>query len=652
MNMKSQSTPSFFLKALYVTFFTLIMVVTYLPFDLGGSFAKAQTTTWGPLTQSSCVTTDWFREENSNSPQIAPPGSYITSIDYKANTGGNDGVIRFTYCNSGSFNLPQSNCGWVGWFRKEQTSSSISPSPQYAPLGSYIAGIGYIAKTGGQDGKMNFYACQGGATNDLKQNFCAWTPWFRQEARNSPQSLPTGAYVAGIDYKSNTGGSDGVMRYNYCSSDPKASAAYIYDLTNDGNIFMLPGTSATNIITSTFKLVSNPTVQAVLDFVVSNTYSSVNTTEFSISPLTFSESVALADNTPKSVTESLAISTINNTLPGTYVVTAAATPNGSATTLPPPQVTNFEVRVTGEPPSGLTVSNDPCVEGSVISSITLRWSAPNNTNVIGYEVYRSGRTLPLATLSISDGRTYTDDFSDLSPLPLKNTSFNYLVIALYPEVKSAPIGIPATVSECINILQPGQSISFTAKNAGSTDPVVATGAGVTMEVPINTTTNLDWDIKGMDRCALPSGKALAEWTQVSNKPDENGTQKAGGTVTYATVTQTGAPHILQIACYPTSTSRAVLRIINIKVTDNNNDNPPPLTCAPMPAHASTCSSPGGSVIFDYNPIPPAPVNSPRINVVDSCPTSGGPYYCTYKCDTARGYYKKGNICVMSGIEEF
>ena len=53
----------------------------------------------------------------------------------------------------------------------------------------------------------------------LKQNNCSWTAWFRQEIGNSPMVAPVGSYVAGIDYRSNTGGPDGAVRFYYCSTN-------------------------------------------------------------------------------------------------------------------------------------------------------------------------------------------------------------------------------------------------------------------------------------------------------------------------------------------------------------------------------------------------------------------------------------------------
>jgi len=71
------------------------------------------TVTWGtamntPLKQNVCAWTDWFRQEGGSqngvpilsSPVIAPVGNYIAGMDYKASTGGADGVVRFYYCSS------------------------------------------------------------------------------------------------------------------------------------------------------------------------------------------------------------------------------------------------------------------------------------------------------------------------------------------------------------------------------------------------------------------------------------------------------------------------------------------------------------------------------------------------------------------------
>lgn len=50
------------------------------------------------LTQDVCAWTDWFRAENGNSPQLVPVGHYVAGADYQATTGGNDGVLRIYHC--------------------------------------------------------------------------------------------------------------------------------------------------------------------------------------------------------------------------------------------------------------------------------------------------------------------------------------------------------------------------------------------------------------------------------------------------------------------------------------------------------------------------------------------------------------------------
>ncbi|MEM4330783.1 MAG: hypothetical protein QW273_02120 [Candidatus Pacearchaeota archaeon] len=58
------------------------------------------------LSQEECYWTDWFRVESGNSPQYAPVGYYIAGIDYKATSGGNDGAIRFYYCKGKEMSSP------------------------------------------------------------------------------------------------------------------------------------------------------------------------------------------------------------------------------------------------------------------------------------------------------------------------------------------------------------------------------------------------------------------------------------------------------------------------------------------------------------------------------------------------------------------
>jgi hypothetical protein len=60
----------------------------------------SSTGTINGLSQDNCAWTEWFRQEEGTSPQVAPEGSYIAGIDYDAITGSPDGKIRFYYCDS------------------------------------------------------------------------------------------------------------------------------------------------------------------------------------------------------------------------------------------------------------------------------------------------------------------------------------------------------------------------------------------------------------------------------------------------------------------------------------------------------------------------------------------------------------------------
>ncbi len=56
--------------------------------------------------------------------------------------------------------LQQINCQWTPWFRQESSSDpTVVSSPRYAPVGAYVAGIDYKATTGGDDGIIRFYYC-------------------------------------------------------------------------------------------------------------------------------------------------------------------------------------------------------------------------------------------------------------------------------------------------------------------------------------------------------------------------------------------------------------------------------------------------------------------------------------------------------------
>lgn len=207
-------------------------------------------------------------------------------------------------------------------------------------------------------------------------------------------------------------------------------------------------------------------------------------------------------------------------------------------------------------------------------------------------------------------------------------------------------GSGVCVGTCDGTPQPPPALTFTAGN-GVGAPVVGTaGVGPTLNVPVNTPVTFNWNIQNMDRCLAPVGNALSEWNLVSNKPSTAGTQINSGTVTYGS----SGIHTLPVQCYsPGTPSLLIPRTININVA-----NPPSsLTCALAPMHALQCTS-QGSTIFNYGSftIPPAPSNTSTIDIVGVCPSSTGTYYCTYVCDTANGYKKRGNSCIKSSIQEF
>lgn len=61
----------------------------------------------------------------------------------------------------------------------------------------------------------------GGSAVGLKQDTCRFSNWFRREKTqawidSSPVSCSVGEYVAGIDYRAQTGGNDGIMRIRCC----------------------------------------------------------------------------------------------------------------------------------------------------------------------------------------------------------------------------------------------------------------------------------------------------------------------------------------------------------------------------------------------------------------------------------------------------
>lgn len=131
----------------------------------------------------------------------------------------------------------------------------------------------------------------------------------------------------------------------------------------------------------------------------------------------------------------------------------------------------FNIMVGYPPPSNITVTTNQC-------AITVSWTAPNNTDYIGFNIYRSGTTLPIATLPLSAGTTYTD-----TP-PTAGISYTYSVTAAYVGGESAPaVAASITAVSCASALPPdliagaitptsvlpGESTTFrsTLKNQGT-----------------------------------------------------------------------------------------------------------------------------------------------------------------------------------------
>jgi hypothetical protein len=83
-----------------------------------------------------------------------------------------------------------------------------------------------------------------GVGSGIDQNSCAWTPWFREEnLNNSPQYAPSGSYIAGIDYKATTGGNDGEIKFWYCSGNGGVgSASGVSHIVAGSNVTLSPST--------------------------------------------------------------------------------------------------------------------------------------------------------------------------------------------------------------------------------------------------------------------------------------------------------------------------------------------------------------------------------------------------------------------------
>lgn len=141
---------------------------------------------------------------------------------------------------------------------------------------------------------------------------------------------------------------------------------------------------------------------------------------------------------------------------GNYTYTALGNPVGSTNTITcitPKTVTNscnIPITVTDPPPnvisgapSNVAATLGTCAVGATIKPVNISWTAPNNTNYVGFNIYRSGTTLPIASSVLSDGTTYVD-----TP-PTVDTSYTYSVTAAYVGGESTlTSATPITAQAC------------------------------------------------------------------------------------------------------------------------------------------------------------------------------------------------------------
>lgn len=190
----------------------------------------------------------------------------------------------------------------------------------------------------------------------------------------------------------------------------------------------------------------------------------------------------------------------------------------------------------------------------------------------------------------------------------------------------------ATVETKVKNDSDNSILSFSANSGAS--------SGRTLSVTQGSLVNFDWTIENLEDCTRsesPSGY----WSTINASNSINGdhlsTYSGGGSYTFGVV----GTYDFGITCkVPESMPvEDISQSVTIIVTGSQ-----PLTCS-VPAHSDEC---GVAPDFIYNSRPNS--SYPATDLRNNCPTSGGPFYCVYTCES--GYEKNGNRCVISDLEEF
>ncbi|MBP6858507.1 MAG: hypothetical protein KBC33_01595 [Candidatus Pacebacteria bacterium] len=175
-------------------------------------------------------------------------------------------------------------------------------------------------------------------------------------------------------------------------------------------------------------------------------------------------------------------------------------------------------------------------------------------------------------------------------------------------------------------------LSFSATSGAS--------SGRTLSVTQGSLVNFDWTIENLEDCTRsesPSGYWSTINTSNSISGDHLSTYSGSGGYTFGTV----GTYDFGITCkIPGSMPiEEISQSVTIVVSGSQ-----PLTCS-VPTHSNEC---GVAPDFIYNSRPNSSYRATDLR--NNCPTSGGPFYCVYTCES--GYEKNGNRCVISDLEEF
>ncbi len=175
------------------------------------------------------------------------------------------------------------------------------------------------------------------------------------------------------------------------------------------------------------------------------------------------------------------------------------------------------------------------------------------------------------------------------------------------------------------------TLTFTASSGAS--------SGRNLNVVQGSLVNFDWAIENLENCTRTESPT-GYWSTINPSGSVTGdhisSYSGSGSATFNTIGE----YDFGITCeVPGSMPlEEVSQSVTVNVTASQ-----PLTCI-QPTKSDQCSVPG--VTFDYTA---RPDSVPATDLRNSCPTSGGPYYCVYVCQD--GYEKNGNRCTMSDLEE-